>query len=155
MDRGSVWLEETMGEQIPEKPKEPKDLTGQRRVIGRWLIIVVVAVGAFLLGFAPERMRAKRAASQLDKAHSAVRLLDIQTKLATAAIDARRGEYEEARKSASQFFTELRDEMDRGNASALSVQQRQRAGALLAPRDDIITLLARGDPATPDRLADL
>src|SRR5947199_10673354 len=53
-----------MGEQIPETPKEPKDLTGQRRVIGRWLIIVAVAVAAFLLGFAPEGMRAIRTASQ-------------------------------------------------------------------------------------------
>jgi hypothetical protein len=114
-----------------------------------------VAVGAFLLGFVPEKIRAKRAVSQLDRAQGAARLLDIQTKLATAAIDARRGEYEQARKSASAFFNELLDEIDRGKASALSVQQRQRAGALLGPRDDIITLLARSDPASPDRLADL
>ena len=39
--------------------------------------------------------------------------------------------------------------------SALSQAQREGVQALFKQRDEIITLLARGDPAAADRLSDL
>jgi hypothetical protein len=75
--------------------------------------------------------------------------------LASAAIDARRGDYEPARQGASEFFTELRAEMDRGAKSALTEAQRAALEPMFAQRDNIITLLARSDPAAADRLSDI
>ena len=132
-----------------------KDSASQKALITRVVIVVAVAAVAFLMGFVPEKTRATRAESKLAEMRQEVRLLEIQANLASATIDARRGEYEQARRAASGFFTRLRAELDRGKESSLSNQQREQAATLLAPRDDIITLLARGDPACADRLADL
>ena len=79
----------------------------------------------------------------------------MQNNLASAAIDARRGDYEPARQAASQFFTSLRAEMDKGDTSNYTQAQRQGMQPLFAGRDELITLLARSDPASADRLADL
>ena len=70
-------------------------------------------------------------------------------------IDARRGDYEPARQAARQFFNSLRAEVDRGDASTLTQAQRVGVEPLFTPRDEIITLLARSDPAAADRLAEL
>ena len=79
----------------------------------------------------------------------------MQSNLASAAIDARRGDYEPARQAASQFFTSLRAEIDKGDSSYLTQAQRAAAQPLLDGRDEIITLLARSDPASADRLSEL
>jgi hypothetical protein len=131
-----------------------KGPASRRAIITRVVIVALVATVGFLTGFLPEKIQASRAASELDQIQEEVRLMKIQADLASATIDARRGEYERARKEASQFFTGLRAEVDRGEESALSGQQRERAAALLTPRDDIITLLARGDPVSAERLSD-
>jgi len=76
--------------------------------------------------------------------------------MAAATIDARRGEYEPARQMASDFFTTLRTQIDSdADASAITTVQRDRVRPFLAQRDEIITLLARSDPAAADRLSDL
>ncbi|MGH9943923.1 MAG: hypothetical protein ACRD9R_16380, partial [Pyrinomonadaceae bacterium] len=46
-------------------------------------------------------------------------------------------------------------EVDREQERALTQQQRDALQPLLAQRDEVITLLARSDPAAADRLADL
>ena len=114
-----------------------------------------VALVVFLLGLVPMWMTAREAASQRDAARRELRLSQTQDALASAAIDARRGEYETARQTASDFFTTLRGELDAGEESPLNARQREAAAPLLARRDDIITLLARSDPAAADRLSDL
>jgi hypothetical protein len=93
--------------------------------------------------------------ASLSEAAQQLNLARIQNTLASAVIDARRGEYEPARQAASDFFTFLRTETDRGNQSALSLTQREGVQALFTQRDEIITLLARSDPAAADRLSDL
>ena len=82
-------------------------------------------------------------------------LSQIENKLAAATLDANRGQHEPARQSASQFFTLLRDELDRDKGSSLTPAQREQARQLLNQRDDIITLLARSDPASSKKFADL
>jgi hypothetical protein len=79
----------------------------------------------------------------------------MQSNLAGAVIDTRRGDYEPARQAVSQFFTLLRAEIDKGETSNFNPAQRQGAQSLFAGRDEIITLLARSDPASADRLSDL
>jgi hypothetical protein len=79
----------------------------------------------------------------------------MQNTLASAAIDARRGDYETARQAASGFFTSLRTEFNRGVDSALSPAEIAGLQPLLTRRDEIITLLARGDATSADLLSDL
>jgi len=83
----------------------------------------------------------------------ALRLTQLENGLAAAAIQARRGDYEPAREAASTFYTNLRTELDR-SPSGFTVPQREMMPSLLAQRDQLITLLARADPAVADRLAD-
>lgn len=50
------------------------------------------------------------------------------------------------------FFTNLQAEIDRGRDSVFTETQRTNLRALFDSRDDAITLLARSDPASADRL---
>lgn len=118
-------------------------------------IYLGVALVIFLLGLVPMWLKAREAASQRDAAQRELRLSQMQGTLASAAIDARRGEYEPARQTASDFFTTLRGQIDAGKDSALTAQQREASAMLLTRRDEVITLLARGDPAAAERLSDL
>lgn len=118
-------------------------------------IYIAVALFVFLLGLIPMWLKARDAAEQLDAARRELRLSRTQGTLASAVIDARRGEYETARQTASDFFTTLRSELDAGEESSLNARQREASAPLLKQRDDLITLLARSDPASADRLSDL
>jgi hypothetical protein len=89
------------------------------------------------------------------QAERALTLNRIVKDLGSAAIDARRAEYEAARVEASAFFTAAHFEIDQRDAASLTQQQRDALAPLLAPRDELITLLARSDPASADRLSTL
>ena len=139
--------------------KQPETIrsetTQQNSRLMRVGIYVCVLLVVFLLGLIPMWLTARESASQLAEARRELKLLQIQNTLASAAIDARRAEYEPARQAASEFFVTLRAEMDLGTNSALTQAQRDRVTQLFAQRDEIITLLARSDPVSADRLSDL
>lgn len=78
----------------------------------------------------------------------------MQNTLATATINANRGEYELARQQASDFFNALRTEIYRDDSS-FDGEQLKNAQSILAQRDEINTLLARSDSASANRLTDL
>ena len=124
-------------------------------LIRRVSIYVAVLLAVFLLGFIPMWLKARQCASSLAEAEHQLSLARMQNNLASAVIDARRGDYEPARQTASQFFTSLREEADKGDASVLTQAQREGMKPLFTRRDEIITLLARSDPAAADRLSDL
>ncbi len=138
-----------MSEEVQPKLRQPTSLI--RRVIIYGAVLLVV----FLLGFIPMWVKGRACVSSLAAAEQRLSLAQMQNNLSAAAIDARRGDYEPARQAASQFFTSLRAEIDRGNASALTQAQRDGVQPLFTRRDEIITLLARSDPASADRLSDL
>jgi len=94
-------------------------------------------------------------AGERDTAQAALRISTLQNTLVSAAIDAMRGEYEPARQAASEFFTNLGAEIRRGRDSVFNQTQQDNPRSILAVRDDTITLLARSDPASADRLVDL
>lgn len=129
-----------------------KGVSGTARRVG---IYLGVALAIFLIGFLPMWMKASANASQRDAAQRELRLSQMHGTLASAVIDARRGEYEPARQTASDFFTTLRTQIDAGADSALTAPQREGAAPLLARRDDLITLLARGDPASAEQLSNI
>ncbi len=114
-----------------------------------------VLLAGLLLGFVPTWLKSRACADSLAASEQQLGLARIRNTIASAALDARRGEYEPARQSASQFFTSLRAEADKGAASSLNEAQRNGVEPLFAQRDEIITLLARSDPASADRLSEL
>lgn len=119
-------------------------------------IYVGIALVIFLIGFIPMWLRARENAGQRDAARRELRVSRMQNALASAAVDAARGEYEPARQSASDFFTALREEADlAGNESTLTAAQRDGLRPMLQQRDDLITLIARSDPAVAPRLLDM
>jgi hypothetical protein len=149
--------------------RSDKSVSWIRRVI---IYFIVLFIG-FLIGFVPMWFRSRdsdrrlaEATSQADQAQTqdtlaaaeAARQLELarmQNMLASAAIDAQRGDYEAARQSTSSFFTSLREEANKGADSSLSQAQKDAVEPLFARRDETISLLARNDPAATDRLSDL
>ncbi len=133
------------------EPVPHKTTSGTRRFIIYAGVLLVV----FLLGLVPMWLQARASAGKLADAERRLTLAGMQNNLASAAIDARRGDYEPARQAASQFFTSARAEIDEGETSDFTQAQRTAVQPLLAGRDEIITLLARSDPASADRLSEL
>ena len=138
-----------MNETVQPKPVKTTHWT-------RHLILYAgLPLSAFLFGFVPAWWKSLEYSNRLFEAERQLDLSGVKNALASAAIDARRGDYEVARQAASDFFTALRVEIDRGEASVLSSAQRAELQPLLTQRDEMITLLARGDPAAADQLSDL
>lgn len=123
--------------------------------MGRYIIYAGVLLVVFLLGLVPMWLQARASAGRLADAERQLTLVTMQGNLASAAIDARRGDYEPARQTASQFFTSLRAEIDKADSPVFTKTQAEGLQTLFAGRDEIITLLARSDPASADRLSDL
>ena len=121
----------------------------------RILIYAGVLLVVFLLGLVPMGFKAYLLAVERNQARHDLRLCTIQAALASATIDARLGNYEPARQAASNFFTELRTELDKENDGVFDRTQRESLKPLLVPRDDLVTLLARSDPAAADRLGSM
>ncbi len=142
-----------MNERVETTPaSEP---VGSSSLIRRIAIYAVVLLIVFLLGFVPMWIKARSCGIALADAEQKLGLAQMQNSLAASVIDARRGDYEPARVAASQFFTSLLAEVNKGDDSALNAAQRGAVQPLFTQRDEINTLLARSDPAAADRLSDL
>jgi hypothetical protein len=133
---------------------EPK-LVKSTPAIPRFIIYVGVLIVVFFLGFVPMWLKGRTTATSLAETEQQLALVRMQNTLGSAVIDARRGNYEPARQGVSQFFTSLRAEIDKGDNSTFTPAQRLGMQSIFAGRDEIITLLARSDPASADRLSDL
>jgi hypothetical protein len=90
-----------------------------------------VVFAAFVLGFVPMWLVARTRANERDVVQQALRLTQFENGLASATIQARRGDDEPAREAASTFYTNLRAELDR-SPSGFTVPQREMMQSLLA-----------------------
>ena len=138
-----------MSENVQSKPVKATHFM-RRAIISITLLLI-----AFLIGFVPMWLQSRDSASRLAEAEHQLSLAHLENALASASIAARQGDYESARLAASNFFTTLRTETDKGVDSALSPAQSAGVQPLYTQRDEIITLLARSDQASADRLSDL
>jgi len=138
-----------------EEIKTPPQPTASSSLIRRIGIYAAVLLIVFLVGFVPTWLKARSARIALAEVEQKLSLAQIQNSLAASAIDARRADYEPARIAASSFFTALLNEANKGDESALNAAQRAAVQPLFAQRDEIITRLARSDPAAADQLSDL
>lgn len=121
----------------------------------RIIIYASVLVIAFLIGLIPMWLTARERADRLADVKRELKLAQIENTIASAVIDARRAEYEPARQAASNFFTTVLSEIELGKRSVLTESQQETVRPVLAQRDTVITLLARSDPASVERLSDL
>ena len=113
-------------------------------------------LAVFLVGLVPMWLVARGRATERDSAQHQLRLCRLENNLSSAALNARRGEYESARQASSEFFISLREQVDlESKRSDLTAEQREGLRPLLNQRDNLITLLARSDPASADRLAEM
>ncbi len=144
-----------MSEDVEPGSHKPTPVVNSTSVMRRVVIYGGVLLVAFLLGLVPMWLQARAAAAELADAERRLTLAGMQGDLASAAVDARRGDYEPARQAVSRFFTSLRAEVDKGDTSYFTQAQRAGVQPLFAGRDEVITLLARSDPASADRLSDL
>jgi hypothetical protein len=128
--------------------------SGRNEMLKHVGIVGTIALIAFLLGFLPMWLSARGYENEREVVQKTLRPSVLQNNLATATINAQRGEFEQARQQTSDFFTDLRAEVDR-EGTAFSLQQHKTIQSILAQRDDTITLLARNDAAAIDRLTNL
>ncbi len=117
----------------------------------RNVLIVVVAIAVSFGGGAVWQFTSARQArtaqqqiqQQLDELQHQRALDQLETKLAMAALAAGLGDFERGRQLASDYFTELQDQV-------LAAAPADRAGLedILTRRDAIITELSRAEPAS-------
>ena len=138
-----------MSEDLEPKPVKSSSLM-QRILIYAGVLLIV-----FLLGLVPMWLKARAANNRLAETERHLTLARTENDLASAVIDARRAEYEPARQAVSRFFTTVQTEIAKGDSSSYTPAQGEQLRPLFAGRDELITLLARSDPASADRLADL
>lgn len=140
-----------------DEPRSPSSSNSmwQNKRIRRLTLYAAVVLVVFLAGLVPMWLTSLRHERERDTAQASLRISNLQNSLANAAIDARRGEYEPARQAASDFFTNLGIEFARERDSVFNEAQRNVLRTMFETRDDTITLLARSDPASADRLVDL
>jgi hypothetical protein len=116
--------------------------------------VVVLLVG-LLVGFVPMWLLARQRTSERDQALHRLRTIELGDQLSAAALDARRGQYETARRELSGFFTLLNNARENKNETDLTPEKLESLQPVLSQRDELITLLARNDPASADRLLNL
>jgi hypothetical protein len=126
----------------------------QNEMVRRWGIRVMALFAAFLLGFVPMWLSSRGVTKNLDQAKVELRRHQLENSLAIAVIEARRGKYEIARQNASNFFGEVRNELDNSDSVIFNTQERTKISEMYSVRDEIITLLSRGDSAGAERLND-
>lgn len=109
--------------------------------------LVALAV-AFSAGFFPQRTRARTLAAELEATRRDLHFARMEGVLGAALAESLRSNYERSRQLMAGFFTELQ-------ASAGDVDdpvRRRELDAILAQRDEIITLLSRAEPESTQRL---
>lgn len=129
----------------------------RRGLPGRQFAIYAIILGlVFLLGLVPMWLTARTRAKERDDARRELRLSDMENNLGAGVINARRGEYEPARQATSSFFNALRAQCDVSTEPAdITRAQCETMRPALDQRDEVITLLARSDPASADRLTEM
>jgi hypothetical protein len=116
----------------------------RRRLI---LAGLAIAVAAFLLGFLPQWVRAGRAADRLEETRFELRTARTEGKIAAALTESLRSNYERSRQLMTEVYRDIEE-----IAPRVGEAERRELQAILAQRDEIITLLARAAPESSQRL---
>ncbi len=113
------------------------------------LLVAGGIIVAFLVGFGWQFVRAHGLSSRLDQAEHDLAVQRMEATLGAATIEAQRGQFEPARRLASDFFTGLQATVEKTPDTAAGLQQ------ILQQRDQVITGLSRSDPQMATALSAL
>ncbi len=105
------------------------------------LLVAGGIIVAFLVGFCWQFVRAHSLSNRLDQAEHDLAVQRMEATLGAATIEAQRGQFEPARRLASDFFTTLQASVDKAPEAGRPTLQQ-----ILQRRDEIITDLSRNDP---------
>lgn len=137
--------------------RENDSITGEKSQsnLTRWGIYALILLIVFLLGLIPVWLQKRQVSQELDTTQKQLRKSEIKGLLTTAIVEAKRGEYEPARKDTSDFFTRLDSEIKKDTESALTSDERGKLKTIFDNRDSTITMLAQRDQASVERLTDI
>ena len=107
-------------------------------------------LAGLLIALIPTGIRLIQTQGERDALQQQLRAANLEMNLSSAALMARHGDYAAARDAASRFFTDAAQAVDSGD-KMLTAAQVSFLQSVLADRDALITLLARGDPAGAER----
>lgn len=126
----------------------------RRNPLRTFVLVVFLLAIAFAAGFVPKWMEARRLQDSLAGTTMQLELATLHRLLGVASHEAQRNNYASAAESASRFFD--------GCASLATTEPfpdeprtRVALQSYAAQRDEVMALLAAGDPSARDRLAGL
>jgi hypothetical protein len=113
--------------------------------------IITIAAGAallgFLLGFLPQWSRANGLRDSLEDTRLQLRTAQIENRIGAALAESLRSNYERSRQLMTTVFSDLQAVREQ-----VSPARQKEVDAILAQRDEIVTLLARAAPESSQRL---
>lgn len=124
----------------------------------KWIGLALLGlVIAFLLGFVPQWQRAGGLEDELQTSNRTLaatrhelQMARLEGRIGAALAESLRSNYERARQLMTDAFEEMERELDGGRIADPAQQQALRQ--ILAQRDEIVTLLARAEPESQQRL---
>lgn len=127
-----------------------------------FLILILVVIGAFilgwLLGYLPSQATVRQLQSQtaqleqqLSVSQERLRVAELRDLAGLMSYEANRHNYGTAATLATRFFNEVNEEIKRTTDEKL----RQHLQSVLEQRDEITAALAQADPAVRERLAQI
>ena len=115
------------------------------------IVVDVLLVVVFLLGFVPQYVKASRLEAELRQSRDAFAGVDLRDLIGLAYLQSNQKNYGLAATTTGQYFNRVR-EVANGTQDA---SRRKSLEDLLAPRDRITAELAKGDAAVIGDLQDL
>lgn len=118
------------------------------------LLVALVLVGAYLIGFVPERVKAQRALKENSRLELELDLARLQGKLGMIGYEANRNNFADAAAHSTGFFDAMRKVLT-NPLLAEDAKRKADLDAVAARRDEITAELARADPAVKDKIAEM
>jgi hypothetical protein len=115
------------------------------------IVVAIALVAVFLLGFLPQYFKASRLETELRQSRDAYAGADLRDLIGLAYLQSNQKNYGLAAATSGQFFNRVREVANQTQDG----NRRQALDDLLAPRDRITALLAKGDAAVISDLQDL
>ena len=128
----------------PRLHEEKREPYSRLDTVKRISTVAYLMLLACLAGYVPGWLAARGYEFEINDLRRQTRLNSIRTFLAEATLNANRGEFEEARRNSSDFFTNLQAELDREDP-LFDARDRSKLDDIASKRDEVITRLARGD----------
>lgn len=115
------------------------------RTLKRFAIVVALMLFAYLVGFVPGWLSSNELKDEVARLNGSNEVLAVKTDLAAASLHAGQGRFDEAIAAAGSFFDKLDKEIVAADGILNNEPAREAAVNMLARRDDIVAMLARGD----------